>query len=72
MSLRTGNATRDRILNARDEFRNSLPPEQHDTQVQTQTQVQSANDQQQQPVASQVQPANVQQQPVAQIGRAHV
>lgn len=64
MSLRTGNATRDRILNARDEFRNSLPPEQHDTQVQTQTQVQSANDQQQQPVASQVQPANVQQQSV--------
>lgn len=62
MSLRTGNATRDRILNARDEFRNSLPPEQHDTQVQTQTQVQSANDQQQQSVAPQVQPANVQQQ----------
>ena len=54
MSLRTGNATRDRILNARDEFRNSLPPEQHDTQVQTQTQVQSANVQQQ-PVAPQVQ-----------------
>ena len=65
MSLRTGNATRDRILNARDEFRNSLPPEQHDTQVQTQTQVQSANDQQQQSVAPQVQSANVQQQPVA-------
>ena len=64
MSLRTGNATRDRILNARDEFRNSLPPEQHDTQAQTQTQVQSANDQQQ-PVAPQVQSANVQQQPVA-------
>lgn len=64
MSLRTGNATRDRILNARDEFRSNLSQDQRETQVQTQTQVQSANDQQQ-PVAPQVQPANVQQQPVA-------
>ena len=65
MSLRTGNATRDRILNARDEFRSNLSQDQRETQVQTQTQVQSANDQQQQSVAPQVQPANVQQQPVA-------
>lgn len=64
MSLRTGNATRDRILNARDEFRSNLSQDQRETQVQTQTQVQSANDQQQ-PVAPQVQPANDQQQPVA-------
>lgn len=62
MSLRTGNATRDRILNARDEFRSNLSQDQRETQVQTQTQVQSANDQQQQSVVSQVQPANVQQQ----------
>ena len=62
MSLRTGNATRDRILNARDEFRSNLSQDQRETQVQTQTQVQSANDQQQQSVAPQVQPANVQQQ----------
>lgn len=66
MSLRTGNATRDRILNARDEFRSNLSQDQRETQVQTQTQVQSANDQQQQSVAPQVQSANVQQQPVAQ------
>ena len=65
MSLRTGNATRDRILNARDEFRSNLSQDQRETQVQTQTQVQSANDQQQQSVAPQVQPANVHQQPVA-------
>ena len=65
MSLRTGNATRDRILNARDEFRSNLSQDQRETQVQTQTQVQSANDQQQQSVALQVQPVNVQQQPVA-------
>lgn len=65
MSLRTGNATRDRILNARDEFRSNLSQDQRETQVQTQTQVQSANDQQQQSVAPQVQPDNVQQQPVA-------
>ena len=65
MSLRTGNATRDRILNARDEFRSNLSQDQRETQVQTQTQVQSANDQQQQSVAPQVQPVNVQQQPVA-------
>ena len=65
MSLRTGNATRDRILNARDEFRSNLSQDQRETQVQTQTQVQSANDQQQQSVAPQVQHANVQQQPVA-------
>ena len=64
MSLRTGNATRDRILNARDEFRSNLSQDQRETQVQTQTQVQSANDQQQ-PVAPQVQHANDQQQPVA-------
>ena len=64
MSLRTGNATRDRILNARDEFRSNLSQDQRETQVQTQTQVQSANDQQQ-PVAPQVQPANDQQQPVS-------
>ena len=62
MSLRTGNATRDRILNARDEFRSNLSQDQRETQVQTQTQVQSANDQQQQSVAPQVQSANVQQQ----------
>ena len=62
MSLRTGNATRDRILNARDEFRSNLSQDQQETQVQTQTQVQSANDQQQQSVAPQVQSANVQQQ----------
>lgn len=65
MSLRTGNATRDRILNARDEFRSNLSQDQRETQVQTQTQVQSANDPQQQSVAPQVQPANVQQQSVA-------
>ena len=58
MSLRTGNATRDRILNARDEFRNNLPPEQRDTQVQSQSQSQP-----QQQVQPQAQPTNVQQQP---------
>ena len=62
MSLRTGNATRDRILNARDEFRSNLSQDQRETQVQTQTQVQSVNDQQQQSVAPQVQSANDQQQ----------
>lgn len=61
MSLRTGNATRDRILNARDEFRNNLPPEQHDTQVQSQSQAQPQVQPQSQP---QAQPTNAQQQPV--------
>ena len=61
MSLRTGNATRDRILNARDEFRNNLPPEQHDTQVQSQSQAQPQVQPQSQP---QAQPTNAQQQPL--------